>query len=79
MKEQLIYQAVEQALKEVKKAAPVMTLAMAKKLAGEVEHKAEEMGAAVVIAVTDKAARPVAIHCMDDAYIASFDIALNKA
>ena len=79
MKEQLIYQAVEQALKEVKKAAPVMTLAMAKKLAGEVEHKAEEMGAAVVIAVTDKAARPIAIHCMDDAYIASFDIALNKA
>ena len=30
MKEQLIYQAVEQALKEVKKAAPVMTLAIVK-------------------------------------------------
>ena len=37
------------------------------------------MGLPVVIAIADKAARPVLIHCMDDAYIASFDIALNKA
>ena len=33
----------------------------------------------VVIAVVDKGARPVAVHCMDGAYIASYDIALNKA
>ncbi|MDE7332515.1 MAG: heme-binding protein [Lachnospiraceae bacterium] len=79
MKEQLIYQAVEQALREAGKSAMTMTLDMAKKLAGQVEQKAKEMGIPVVIAVADKAARPVAIHCMDDAYIASFDIALNKA
>ena len=39
---------------------------------------AEEMGVNVVIAVSDQAGRPVAVQCMDDAYIASFDIALNK-
>ena len=39
---------------------------------------AQEMGVNVVIAVSDQAGRPVAVQCMDDAYIASFDIALNK-
>ncbi len=77
MKEEWIRQAVEQTVREVSKAA--MTLAMAKQLIAKVEKKAEEMGICVIIAVVDKAARPVAVHCMDDAYIASFDIALNKA
>ena len=36
------------------------------------------MGVKVVIAVSDKAGRPVSVQCMDDAYIASFDIAINK-
>lgn len=56
-----------------------MSLAFAKRLIERVEEKAKEMDLPVVIAVADRAARPVAIHCMDDAYIASFDIALNKA
>lgn len=77
MNEELICQVVEKAVREAGKA--VMTLETAKKLIDMVEKKAEEMGIAVIIAVADKAARPVAIHCMDDAYIASFDIALNKA
>jgi len=37
------------------------------------------MGVNVVIAVADQAGRPVAVQCMDGAYIASFDIALNKS
>lgn len=77
MNEQLICQVVEQAVREVGKTA--MTLDMAKKLIDKVEKKAQEMGISVIIAVADRSARPVAIHCMDDAYIASFDIALNKA
>lgn len=77
MNEELICQVVEKAVREAGKA--VMTLETAKKLIDMVEKKAEEMGIAVIIAVADKAARPVAIHCMDNAYIASFDIALNKA
>lgn len=57
----------------------LLTLETAKKLAGEVERKAKEMGLPVVIAVSDASARPIAVHCMDGAYIASFDIALHKA
>lgn len=56
-----------------------ITLKIAKRLILEVEKKAMEMGLSAVIAVSNSAANPVAIHCMDDSYIASFDIALNKA
>jgi uncharacterized protein GlcG (DUF336 family) len=45
----------------------------------EVEMKAAQMGISVVTAVYNSSANPVAIHCMDGAYIASFDIASNKA
>lgn len=77
MNEQLICRVVEQVVKETEKT--VMTLEIAKALIAKIEEKAESMGLRVVIAVADKSARPVAIHCMDDAYIASFDVALNKA
>lgn len=56
-----------------------MTLDKANALIEKVRAKAEQMGIQVVIAVADKAGRPVAVQCMDDAYIASFDIAVNKA
>lgn len=56
----------------------VMTLKLANALIEKVKAYAEEMGVNVVIAVSDQAGRPVAVQCMDDAYIASFDIALNK-
>lgn len=56
-----------------------ITLALARKLILKVEEKAAEMGLKVVVAVADSAARIVAVECMDDAYIASYDIAVNKA
>lgn len=56
-----------------------MTLSLAKELIEAIEQKAKEQGMKVVIAVADQSARPVAVHSMDDAYIASFDIALHKA
>ena len=56
-----------------------MTLDLAKCLIEKVKIHAKEMGVNAVAAVSNKAARPVAIECMDDSYIASFDIALNKA
>ena len=55
-----------------------MTLAAANALIEKVKAKASEMGVDIVAAVSDKAGRPVAVQCMDGAYIASFDIALNK-
>ena len=55
-----------------------MTLALAVKLIEKVEAKAAEWGMRVVTAVSDASGRPVAVHCMDGAYIGSFDVALNK-
>ena len=55
-----------------------MTLALAKSLIEKVEQKAQEIGLAAVIAVSDQAGRITAVHCMDGAFIASYDIAVNK-
>ena len=91
MNEQDITNAVRVVISQMKDAAPaqekkhvckckkhVMTLALANALTEKVKAKAAEMGVNVVIAVSDKAGRPVSVQCMDDAYIASFDIAINK-
>jgi uncharacterized protein GlcG (DUF336 family) len=56
-----------------------VTLDLAKELILAVEQRAAQMGVHAVIAVANKGANPVAVHCMDDSYIASFDIAVNKA
>ena len=91
MNEQDITNAVRAVISQMRDTAPaqekkhvckckkhVMTLALANALTEKVKAKAAEMGVNVVIAVSDKAGRPVSVQCMDDAYIASFDIAINK-
>lgn len=59
-------------------ASSVMNLDTARKLIARVEVKAQEMGVKAVVAVSDASGRPIAIECMDGAYIGSFDVALNK-
>jgi len=56
-----------------------ITLDVAKKLVEKVEKKAMETGVKVVIAVADDGGNLVLLHRMDDALIASIDIAINKA
>ena len=56
-----------------------LNLKVAKKLAAIVEDKAAEIGVKAVVAIADAGARPILVECMDDSYIASYDIALNKA
>ncbi len=56
-----------------------MTLEKANALIEKVKAKASEMGVRAVVAVADQAGRPVSVQSMDGAYIASFDIALNKS
>ncbi|MEG1847067.1 MAG: heme-binding protein [Lachnospiraceae bacterium] len=56
-----------------------MTLAIAAALMNRIEKKAAQMGVSAVVAVSNDAARPVAVHCMDDSYIASYDVALQKS
>lgn len=55
-----------------------MNLQLATALIKRVEAEAARRGMAVVAAVSDAAGRPVAVHCMDGAYIGSYDVALNK-
>jgi len=77
MKEEMISQIVTSIIDEMQQEKK-MTLKLATALIERVEEKANKMGIAVVIAVSDDKARPIAVHCMDDAYIGSYDIALNK-
>ena len=56
-----------------------MSLDLANAICDYVKIKASQMGVNAVVAVTNSGANPVAVQCMDDSYIASYDIALNKA
>lgn len=56
-----------------------MTLSAAKKTIEAVEKKAKEMGVKAVTAISDAGGNPIAVESMDDAFIASYDIAVNKA
>ena len=56
-----------------------MTLEKAKLLAEAVQARAREMGVKAVVAVADKGGNPVLVQSMDDAYLASWDVALQKS
>ncbi len=56
-----------------------MTLTCAREVIGAVQTKARDMGVNAVVAVSDAGGNPVAVECMDGAFLASFDIAVNKA
>ncbi len=78
MNEENMEAAVRSVLRKLN-APSLMNLQAAKALREEVEAEAARVGVKAVIAVSDAAGRPIAIHCMDGAYIGSFDVALNKA
>ena len=73
------YDIAEVVSKVMEKLSPKMTLEIAKELANRVEEKAREIGVKAVVCVSDSGARPILVHSMDDAYIASYDIAVGKA
>ncbi|MBR3593629.1 MAG: heme-binding protein [Clostridia bacterium] len=56
-----------------------MTLSAARRLSEKVREKAREMGVNAVVAISNKGANPVMVECMDDSFIASYDIAFGKA
>ena len=56
-----------------------ITLDLARSVAQKVREKAEKMGVKAVVAISNRAACPVLVESMDDAYIASYDIAVQKA
>lgn len=70
---------VSEVVSEIKKRSARVTLAAAKRVAARVEEKAAEIGVRAVVAIVNEGARPVLVECTDDSFIASYDIALNKA
>lgn len=56
-----------------------VTLDTAKRIIAAAEEQAEEIGVPMCIAVMDDGANLVGFHRMDDALLASIDIAQNKA
>ena len=56
-----------------------MSLELAKTLAERVEERAAMMGVKAVVVIMNSGANPVLVHCMDDSFIASYDVAFNKA
>lgn len=77
--EQIVKKTIENLRSENAYGIDDMTLKLAQRVSARVRAKAEEMGMSVVVAISNKAARTVLVESMDDAYIASYDVAVNKA
>ena len=56
-----------------------VTLENARLLSAAVMKEAERMGVKAVVCVSGAAGHPRLVESMDDAYIASYDVAVNKA
>lgn len=56
-----------------------VTLSAARELSAAVRERAAQMGVKAVVCICDRGGVPVLLERMDDAYIASCDIAVNKA
>ena len=56
-----------------------MTLPLAERVANAVIAEAERIGVRAVVCISDAAGNPKLVKVMEDAYIASYDIAVNKA
>lgn len=56
-----------------------VNLELAKKLIEGAEKEAEKIGVSMVISVVDEGGNLIAVHRMNDAWLASIDIAQNKA
>ncbi|MBR2337882.1 MAG: heme-binding protein [Clostridia bacterium] len=79
MDEHTLRSLVDTIARQVTAAPRDITLEQARALSEQVRQKAAQMGVNAVVAVSNRAARPVLVECMDDSYIASYDVALQKA
>ena len=56
-----------------------ITLDRAREIGAAVRAEAERIGVKAVVCVSDCAGNPVLVERMDDAFVASYDVAVNKA
>ncbi|MBQ8432466.1 MAG: heme-binding protein [Clostridia bacterium] len=79
MNQSEIKRIVQDTVSKYKTDKSVMTLSLAEKIAGAVLAEAERIGVKAVVCVSDAGGHPRLVKSMDDAYIASYDVAVNKA
>lgn len=79
MDERQIREIVQNTISQRNAEKKQMTLEKAEQLANAVMAEAKRIGVRAVICVSDAAGHPKLVKCMDDAYIASYDVAVNKA
>jgi len=79
MDERQMREIVQNTISRLQDEKKQMTLERAEKLADAVMAEAKRMGVRAVVCVSDAAGHPKLVKCMDDAYIASYDVAVNKA
>ena len=83
--EKLVKEAVVRIVQDQKTAEPTkkkidfISLSDAKIICERVEERAREMGVNAVVAIADEGGNLKICECMDNSYIASRDIAINKA
>lgn len=70
---------VQNVLASLKSDKSKMTLAFAERLCNAVFSEAENLGVRAVVCISDGGGHPKLVKSMDGAYIASYDIAVNKA
>ncbi len=76
MNDEYIKQIIKQTIDAV--GTQSITLNQAKLLAEKVEKEAARIGVKAVVAIAGSGANIVCVECMDDSYLASYDIAVNK-
>ena len=79
MNEAQIKRIVENTIASIKASPQKVCLAGASKLANAVLEEAKRRGVRAVVCVSDEAGNPKVVKCMDGSFIASYDIAVNKA
>ena len=79
MNESEIKKIVQDTVSKFKTDKSVMTLTLAEKIADAVLAEASRVGVKAVVCVSDAGGHPRLVKSMDDAYIASYDVAVNKA
>ena len=79
MNESEIKKIVQDTLSKINTDKSVMTLALAERIANAVLEEAKRVGVKAVVCVSDEGGHPRLVKSMDDAYIASYDVAVNKA
>lgn len=78
MEQHALKEIVEAVVREMGIASSI-NLEQARLLSEQVRQRAAQIGVNAVVAISDNAGHPILVECMDNAYIASYDIAVNKA